>query len=267
MTRISKPEKDNRKKAFLITLISYLFLLLLFLFIRFQSQAPAQTMANDLIEINLGNELNGDGNEQPLIKGNRTLSKDDNFNDSRAPKNGSDQTAEEDGDEDAPGLSNKKTGVNKSNNTSNGDLVNNRKPKLTYRGPGEGNNGNNSEQDNSFRNQGNQKNSNGDNGSPDGDKDSYGDSPGGKTGGPKIIRGNRRIVQQYEFEGDLKRATIYAGIRVTPAGKGSFVKFEKGSTNTGQAYANAISRYLNNIQFNRSNEESIIVVEFFFDIK
>jgi hypothetical protein len=146
-------------------------------------------------------------------------------------------------------------------------MINNRKPKLTYRGPGDGNKGNNPDQDNSFRSQGNQKNSNGDHGNPDGDKDSYGDTPGGKTGGPKIIRGNRRIVQQYEFEGDLKRATIYAGIRVTPSGKGSFVKFEKGSTNTGQVYANAISRYLNNIQFNRSNEESIIVVEFFFDIK
>lgn len=75
------------------------------------------------------------------------------------------------------------------------------------------------------------------------------------------------MVQNYEFEGDLKRATIYVSIRVTPAGKGSFIKFEKGSTNTGQAYANAISRYLANIQFNRSTEESILTVEFFFDVK
>ena len=174
----------------------------------------------------------------------------------------------ENGDADVAGINKNKSGIQSNNKAqSNGNTVSNRKPKLTYNGPNTGQNGNNSESDNNFRNQGNQKNAGGDNGNPNGDKDSYGDTEGGKIGGPKIIRGNRRIVQNYEFQGDLNRATIYASIRVSPSGKGSFIKFEKGSTSTGQAYANAITRYLNNIRFNKNSKESVVTVEFFFDIK
>ncbi len=258
-------KNENKRKALLITMASYLILLILFFFISWTSKPVTPSPVSDLMEINLGNNENGDGEEQPLIKGDKTNNKDQNFLDQAKGKSDH-PPLDDDGDADA-GVLKKNTNNNKNNSRSNGKIVNDKKGKLTYQGPKKGENGNNDELDNGFKNQGDQKNKNGDNGIPNGDKDSYGDTEGGKIGGPKIIRGNRRIVQNYQFAGDLSRATIYASIKVTPSGKGSFIKFEKGSTNTGQAYRNAIDKYLNNILFNKIKDESIITVEFYFDVK
>jgi hypothetical protein len=104
-------------------------------------------------------------------------------------------------------------------------------------------------------------------GSPDGNKDSYGNSPGGRTGnGPQVTKGNRRIVKAYAFTGNLGKATIYAVIRVSPSGKGSFVSFDKGSSTRNPAYKDAIISYLNNMSFNSSEAESIVTVRFNFNL-
>lgn len=268
MNSLTSFENEHKKKAAIVTLASYLILLLLLFFIRWSSQPPTPAPVMDLMEINLGNNDNGDGDEQPLIKGNKTITKDQAFSERSSANNDEKINTDENGDADVAATNKNKTGIQSNrNSSSNGNTVNNRKPKLTYNGPNTGQNGNNNDVDNNFRSQGNLKSGNGDNGNPNGDKDSYGDTEGGKIGGPKIIRGNRRIIQNYEFQGDLNRATVYASIRVSPSGRGSFIKFEKGSTSTGQSYANAITRYLNNIQFNKNPEESVITVEFFFDVK
>jgi hypothetical protein len=44
------------------------------------------------------------------------------------------------------------------------------------------------------------------------------------------------------------------------------VSFDKGSTERSQAYALAISNYLKNIQFNKSQNDSTVTLEFIFDI-
>ena len=262
-------EKENKRKALFITLGSYLILLLLFFLIRWHHNTPTPAPTQDLMEINLGNDANGAGDEQPLIKGNKTTQQNTSFQEKSTGNQTSEQGATDDADKDAASLNSGKISktpkATQSNN--NGNIVDHRKPKFTYTGPDKGKNGNNDQTDNDYKNQGNDINGKNDNGNPKGVKDSYGDTEGGKTGGPKIIRGNRRIVQNYEFEGDLKEAIIYATIKVSPNGKGKFMGFDKGTTNRGQAYANAITRYLNNIQFNTSREESLITVEFIFDIR
>src|SRR5260221_3348124 len=62
-------EAEKNRKAFLYTVIICIILLLLAIFIRWSTYLPPVPVIPDLIEINLGNELEGYGKEQPLIKG------------------------------------------------------------------------------------------------------------------------------------------------------------------------------------------------------
>jgi hypothetical protein len=140
------------------------------------------------------------------------------------------------------------------------------KPKIAgYNGP-KGGTGNGATEDNGYKMQGNNPNAKGDAGSPNGKPDSYGDKPDGKTagGGLRVSRGDRSIINNYIFMGDLPAATINAVIKVSPAGRGTFVGFDKGSTNTDAKYATAIRGYLPNIEFNKSDHESTVTVPFKF---
>lgn len=124
--------------------------------------------------------------------------------------------------------------------------------------------GNNPTEDNGYTMQGNKPGGKGDAGDPNGNKDSYGNNPGGKVGGgPKVI-GNRRIIKYYSFTGDLPKATINAYVKVSASGQGTFAGFAKGSTQTDQRYANAIRQYLSNISFNKDSNESTVTVVFYF---
>jgi len=84
--------------------------------------------------------------------------------------------------------------------------------------------------------------------------------------GPRVTRGDRRIVSSYSFEGDLARATIYADIKVSPDGVGVFENFARGSSSTSSAYRTAIVQYLRNIKFNKSDHESTVTVQFNFRV-
>lgn len=84
--------------------------------------------------------------------------------------------------------------------------------------------------------------------------------------GPRVTRGDRRIVASYSFEGDLAKATIYADIKVSPDGVGTFSNFAKGSSSTSSTYRTAITQYLRNIKFNKSDHESTVTVQFNFRV-
>ena len=88
----------------------------------------------------------------------------------------------------------------------------------------------------------------------------------GSGNGPKVTRGDRKIVRSYSFEGDLDRATIYANVNVSPEGVGTFVSIAKGSSNSGSAYKNAIVQYLQRIRFDKADHESMITVQFNFRV-
>ena len=235
---------------------------------------PAVPVVQDLMEINLGNNEEGFGEVQPLIKGNRTpareyvvVPKQASIKSAEAEKINPDENAEENA---AP--------VNKPVKTSSKVKAENnvvpivappakpQKPKITYNGPGNGPTGNNPSEDNGYTYQGNKPGRKGDNGDPAGDKDSYGNTPGGKTGGPKVTRGNRRIVRYYSFSGELPKATIYGIIKVSPSGQGAFIGFDKGSTSRSQSYADAIRDYLRNMQFDKAADESNVTVQFNFNV-
>lgn len=91
-------------------------------------------------------------------------------------------------------------------------------------------------------------------------------SGSGGGNGPKVTNGDRKIVRSYSFEGDLDKATIYANVNVSPEGVGRFVNIAKGSSNSGNAYKEAIIRYLQNIRFDKSDHESMVTVRFNFTV-
>ena len=88
----------------------------------------------------------------------------------------------------------------------------------------------------------------------------------GTGNGPHIIRGDRKIVRSYSFEGDLNKATIYANVNVAPDGTGKFISIAKGSSSNSAAYKEAIVKYLQNIRFNASDHESMLTVQFNFRV-
>ncbi len=91
-------------------------------------------------------------------------------------------------------------------------------------------------------------------------------SGSGGGNGPKVTNGDRKIVRSYSFDGDLDKATIYANVNVSPEGTGRFVNIAKGSSNSGNAYKEAIMRYLQNIKFDKSDHESMVTVRFNFTV-
>lgn len=91
-------------------------------------------------------------------------------------------------------------------------------------------------------------------------------SGSGSGVGPRVTRGDRRIVASYSFQGDLDKATIYADIKVSPDGIGTFENFARGSSSTSSTYRTAIIQYLRNIKFNKSDHESTVTVQFNFRV-
>jgi hypothetical protein len=279
-------EAEKNKKAFLYTAIICIVLLLLAFIISWPILLPpAPLVTQDLLEINLGNNEEGMGAEQPRIRGERSPAREAAVQPQRATaareepaKNvDPDENAEEDA---APVTKPEKikpkttriaeqpvTQPTRVNNTSTvvaPPAPKPQKPKITYNGPGNGS-GNGATEDNGYRSQGNKPGGTGDAGDPSGKPDSYGSSPGGRSGGPRVI-GNRKIIKYYSFTGDLDKATVYATVKVSPSGTGTFLGFGKNSTTRAQSYANAIIQYLKNVQFDKSGNESTVTVQFNFNV-
>ena len=91
-------------------------------------------------------------------------------------------------------------------------------------------------------------------------------SGNGPGNGPRVTKGDRRIIASYSFQGDLDKATIYADVKVSTDGIGTFENFARGSSSTSSAYRTAIIQYLRNIKFNKSDHESMVTVQFNFRV-
>lgn len=280
-------EAEKNQKAALYTAIVCGVLLLIFLIVHLPPINIKPPVAEDLIEVNLGNNMEGFGEEQPLIKGEMAPAQEP------APQQqqtaASDEPAKnietDDTDKDAAPVTKVEKNDSKKNeapkeNVTKPVKTNNpapvttpappkpQKPKFTYNGPGNGK-GNGADQDNGYTNQGNNPNGRGDAGDPSGKPDSYGNNPGGKTadGKLRVSKGDRTIINNYIFMGDLPKATINAIIKVSPDGRGTFLNFDKGSTSTDSRYASAIRTYLPNIKFSPSDHESVVTVPFNFKVQ
>ncbi len=249
-------------------------ILLLFILISWKDAPPAPPVAQDLLEINLGNDAEGFGEEQPLVKGEMGKNEETPVVQPNQVKEDvpTEVIPDENAASDAAPVRKPEKVIPKlkkePNTVTTPAPVTPKpapKPKLVYNGPANGK-GNNAATDNGYTMQGNKPGGKGDAGSPTGNPDSYGNTPGGKVGGPRVIRGNRRITSFPSFTGDLAKATIYAEIKVTANGSGTFIKLVKPSTSFNSGYANAISGYLRNIKFNAGDEESTVTVQFNFQV-
>lgn len=88
----------------------------------------------------------------------------------------------------------------------------------------------------------------------------------GLGNGPRVTKGDRRIVSTYSFEGDLDKATIHAEIKVSPDGIGTLERFVAPSTSYSSDYRSRIVQYLRNIRFNKDDHESTVTVVFNFRV-
>jgi outer membrane biosynthesis protein TonB len=287
----TKFDNERHRKAFIYTAIICSVLLIAFIFISWKSPTPAAAVVQDLMEINLGNDDEGFGEEQPLIKGERSPEPETTPSPPEAqPVAANEPVADENVTPD-DNASEEAAPVVKTIKRPNPTKVitpipitkptvkpttpapvvtpapKPRVPKIVYTGPGKGG-GNNATTDNGYTKQGNKKGSTGDAGSSTGNKDTYGNKSGGGTVGPRVISGNRKVIyRSYNFTGELEKATINAVVKVSPAGAGTFVRFGQGSTSTSSAYANAIRGYLQSMKFDAADEESLVTVQFNFNVK
>jgi hypothetical protein len=284
-------DNERHRKAFIYTAAICSLLLIAFIFISWKVQPPAPPIIQDEMEINLGNNDEGFGEEQPLIKGERSPEPETAPEPPAAqPVAANEPVAEDDvtpddnaPEEAAPVVKPVKkitptkviapTPITKPTTkpTTPAPVVaatpKPRVPKVVYNGPGKGG-GNNATQDNGYTMQGNKPGGKGDAGDPNGNKDTYGNKPGGGSVGPRVISGNRKVVyRSYNFTGELDKATINAVVKVSPAGVGTFVRFGQGSTSTSTGYSTAIRGYLQTMKFDAADEESMVTVQFNFNVK
>lgn len=267
-------ESEKNRKAFLYTALICGLLLLMFVLISWTDNPPSPPVVEDLIEINLGNNEEGFGEEQPLIKGEMSPSQEATViprqTAAAQPETEERVTPDDNAEEDAAPVAKPVKATPKVIKPTTPAPVTvtapkPQKPKITYNGPGAGG-GNNATEDNGYKSQGNKPGGTGDAGDPSGNKDSYGNSPGGKVGGPRVTSGNRKIIRYYSFTADLPKATIYAQIKVSPSGVGSFQRIVKPSTSFDSRYANSIVGYLRNMQFDKGTDEGVVTVQFNFTV-
>jgi len=280
-------EAEKNRRAFLYTAVIVGTLLLVAILWKWTTPPPPAPAAQDLIEINLGDFGEGFGNVQPLIKGEKSPGNERAEKQNQAPARttaaAEDVPADDNKDADAAPVvkpEKPRTKINTTpqpvtapaKNPSPTPVVavpKPQKPKIAgYGGPPTGK-GNGATEDNGYTYQGNKPGGKGDAGDPNGHPDSYGNTPGGRVAGGalRVSKGDRQIVNNYIFMGDLPKATINAVIKVSPDGRGSFVTFDKGSTSSDSRYASAIRSYLPNIKFNVSDHESIVTVPFNFRVQ
>lgn len=263
-------EKQKNRKAFAYTAVICIAIGLLCILVSWNTKPIIIPQVQDLIEVNLGNMEEGFGTEQPNIRGERSPYRENipeamaNNASSAQEKLNTDDNAQDDAAAVMP--TNKTNPRAKTESPDDGRNTRPQTPRLTYNGPNR-QNGNNADEDNSYRYQGNNPNGKGDAGSSDGNRDSYGNDPGGRVGGGVMVtKGDRRIVKSYSFTDELDKATVYAIIKVSPDGRGTWQGFDKGSSTRSEAYKSAIINHLSKIGFDKSDKESIVTVRFNFNV-
>lgn len=93
-----------------------------------------------------------------------------------------------------------------------------------------------------------------------------GNGTGSGTGtGPRRVSGSRVVINPKSMDaGENLRGKVFAEIRVSPDGIGTFVRANRGSVYTSGQAIDIIREWLRRNRFNKSNEESTVVYEFNF---
>lgn len=282
---------DTQKnyKAAAVTIVVHAVLLFFFFVLTIAMAVPTPPPLEEGIEVNLGNSDIGFGDVQPLIPDEpapesipETSTTPPQQQIAAAVDETEKELSERD-DEDAPEV-NKPAKVTKpakvipkdnppvaTTKPATTTVVNPKpappKPKAVY-GGGTGTGGNNSDTYNNSRNQG-VAGGTGDQGKAGGNPNSDNYNGSGGTGGPKVV-GNKRsysVRENYIFSGNLGAARIFAKIKVSPLGKGTYVGYEAKSVGVTLAHIDDIRDYLNTIQFNKGTIEETVTLEFVFRVR
>lgn len=250
---------------------------------------PPVPTVQDLIEVNLGNEQEGLGDVQPLVKGD--LAPDNQSVAAKQSAHKATETPSENipADENndinaAPVVKTEKPKEhvkieNKESSNRPSKAINPSpapnpnpappKPKVPLYKGGNGTGGNGATEDNGYRNQG-YKNGNGDAGSPTGKPDSYGNTPGGKSG-VSIVRGlsGRKIIRFPDMTDDFnENAKVFVDIKVDGNGKVTSSSIAKGTTTSNRLLRNIAIEKANQLKFPASkNDEESGTILFNFVLK
>lgn len=225
--------------------------LIIAIFYTWPMQVPPVPVVEDLIDVNLGNEMEGMGDVQPLVPGERAPDNQStaaNQSTQQSNQTPSQQIIADEGDDEeaAPVVkadkpkenakeTNKESNERATKNVNPSPVVNPNpappKPKVPLYKGGTGTGGNGATEDNGYRNQG-YKPGQGDAGSPDGKPDAYGNSPGGRSG-VSVIRGlsGRRPISFPSMQDDFnENAKVYVDIKVDGSGKVTAASIARGTT-------------------------------------
>ncbi len=244
-------ESEKNRKALIYTAIICGILLLLAFIIRWQYQLPTPPVVQDLLEINLGNDKEGYGDIQPLIKGEMGSVEEASASTASQPVTAN--TEESAIQPEDNNMDNEAASVVKSEKISKNKPVSPtqantkpvksntppaivpptprpQKPLNTYKGTGNGG-GNGAAEDNGYRYQGNKPGGTGDAGSPGGKPDSYGNTPGGKSG-VSVTRGVRPLnLGALRFEDNFnENAKVYLDVKYNSNGTVVSYTISKGTT-------------------------------------
>ena len=270
-------EAEKNKKALMYTSIICGLFLIMAIFYTWPLQAPPIPAIEDLIDVNLGNEVEGMGDVQPLVPGGRAPDNQSVTSTQSAQKANESPSqnilAEEVDDEEAAPVMktekaketakeiNKESSVRSSKNINPSPVVNSNpapeKPKIPLYKGGTGTGGNGAAEDNGYRNQG-YKPGNGDAGSPDGKPDAYGSSPGGRSG-VSVIRGlsGRRPIHFPSMTDDFnENAKVYVDIKVDASGTVTAASIARGTTTTNSTLRNIAIQKARQLKFPISDRVS-----------
>lgn len=253
---------SEQKRATAYTGLICLLMLLGFVFYSWSDLPPSLAPVMEQMEIDLGNNVEGFGDEQPLAQGESAPLPEEESGGAppSSEEGGLNAETDETPEPEAAPLPPKATAPKKTGHTTPAPTPATTtttpspappKPKATFPGTGGAGTGNQATTDNGFTSQGNRP------GSP-GDR--------GQSGGtPRKVSVNRAMLGDYQFQDELGNEKIYAEIEVSPGGQPRFIRLVKPSTSFDGKYRNAVINCLPRIRF--EGEEKPYKTTLLFDFR
>jgi outer membrane biosynthesis protein TonB len=283
---------ESRKniRAGSYTLLICILLVIIFLFMR-QTFPPHPVLADEGIEVNLGNSDQGLGEDQPLLPGQPSPQDNQSYTPPRQTVSEPEESKDietDDKNDDAPEIKKPPVAKPEAKKIPEKDIVKNTpkkvtepvtnptppapKPKAVFKGVnGTGTGGNDAD---TYKKGGNQgiAGGTGDQGRPGGDPDSKNYKGGGKgTGGVDILRGlqNRNITYSPKFTDEFnENGKVAVDITVDGAGNVISARYQARGSTTSDADMTAIAlRKARQVKFNSTGAESSGTIVFNFKLQ
>ena len=281
-------EAEKNQKASAYTAVICGALLLISWVITWPETPPPPPIVEDLIEVNLGNDNEGFGEVQPLIKGDMAPAQQPAHQNNVASAPANEEPAKDINTDDKPDADAAAvTKIEKNNSKKNEAPKENitkpvktktpapvttpapakpQKHKATYGGV-QGN-GNGATEDNGYTSQGNKPGGKGDAGSPNGKPDSYGNNPGGRSG-VSVVKGARPLnFGSVRLEDDFnENAKVYLDVKYNSSGGFISSYVAKGTTTTNGTILSIARREAAKLKFPAAPDGGLTRILFNFKIQ